>query len=71
VGYSEGHWGEYFDAELEENGRMIRSQGYIFDACTDRALKFIEIHQHQSFLCYVPFTNFHSPWAVSAQDWDR
>ncbi len=71
VGYSEGHWGEYFDAELEENGRMIRSQGYIVDACTDRALQFIEVHQHQRFLCYVPFTTPHSPWAVPAQDWER
>jgi arylsulfatase A-like enzyme len=37
-GHTSGHWGEYFDAPLEENGRMIRTQGYIVDVCTDRAL---------------------------------
>src|SRR6187549_1016213 len=40
--HSSGHWGEYFDAPLEENGRMIRTKGYIVDVCTDRALRFID-----------------------------
>ena len=30
-GHSSGHWGEYFDAPLEENGRMVRTSGYIVD----------------------------------------
>ena len=33
-GHSSGHWGEYFDPPLEENGRMIRTHGYIADICT-------------------------------------
>ncbi|HVR35484.1 MAG TPA: sulfatase-like hydrolase/transferase, partial [Methylomirabilota bacterium] len=41
-GHTSGHWGEYFDAPLEENGGMIRTRGYIVDVCTDRALDFIE-----------------------------
>jgi arylsulfatase A-like enzyme len=70
-GHTSGHWGEYFDAPLEENGRMIRTKGYIVDVCTDRALGFIEKNKDQPFLCYVPFTTPHSPWAAPEQDWQR
>lgn len=70
-GHSSGHWGEYFDAPLEENGRMIRSQGYIVDVCTARALRFIDRNKDKPFLCYVPFTTPHSPWAAPEKDWQR
>ena len=70
-GHSAGHWGEYFDAPLEENGHMIRTSGYIVDVCTDRAIGFIERNKNQPFFCYVPFTTPHSPWAATPQDWDR
>lgn len=70
-GHTSGHWGEYFDAPLEENGRMIRTQGYIVDVCTDRALAFIEKNARSPFFCYVPFTTPHSPWAAPEKDWQR
>jgi arylsulfatase A-like enzyme len=70
-GHSSGHWGEYFDAPLEENGRMIRTRGYIVDVCTDRALDFIGRNREKPFLCYIPFTTPHSPWAAPEQDWQR
>ena len=70
-GHTAGHWGEYFDPPLEDNGRMVRTQGYIVDVCTERALKFIQAHAEQPFLCYVPFTTPHSPWAAPAKDWER
>ncbi len=70
-GYTSGHWGEYFDAPLEENGRMIRTEGYIVDVCTDRALAFIEKNKDKPFLCFVPFTTPHSPWAVPEEVWQR
>lgn len=70
-GHTSGHWGEYFDAPLEENGRMIRTQGYIVDVCTDRALRFIDKNKDRPFFCYVPFTTPHSPWAVPEKDWQR
>lgn len=68
-GHTSGHWGEYFDAPLEENGRMIRTKGYIVDVCTDRALGFIEKNRAKPFLCYVPFTTPHSPWAAPEKNW--
>ncbi len=70
-GHTAGHWGEYFDAPLEEDGRMIRTRGYIVDVCTDRALAFIDRNKARPFFCYIPFTTPHSPWAVPEQDWLR
>ncbi|MCA9075162.1 MAG: arylsulfatase [Planctomycetaceae bacterium] len=70
-GHTAGHWGEYFDPPLEENGRMVRQKGYIVDICTDRAIDFIERHHSQPFLCYLPFTTPHSPWAAPEEDWER
>jgi arylsulfatase A-like enzyme len=70
-GYTSGHWGEYFDAPLEEKGRMVKTKGYIVDVCTERTLEFIERNKARPFLCYVPFTTPHSPWAVPQKDWDR
>ncbi len=70
-GHTSGHWGEYFDSPLEENGRMIRTSGYIVDVCTDRAIDFIERNSSRPFFCFVPFTTPHSPWAAPEEDWQR
>ena len=70
-GYTSGHWGEYFDPPLEENGRMIRAKGYIVDVCTDRALGFIDRNKDRPFFCYIPFSTPHSPWAAPPADWQR
>ena len=70
-GHTSGHWGEYFDPPLEENGRMVRTQGFIVDVCTDRALNFIDKNKDKPFLCYVPFTTPHSPWTAPEEDWKR
>ena len=72
-GHTAGHWGEYFDPPLEEDGRMVRVQGYIVDVCVDRALAFIDqSHRNQHpFFCYIPFTTPHTPWAAPEEDWRR
>jgi len=70
-GHTSGHWGEYFNAPLEDAGRMIRTQGYIVDVCTDRALDFIDRNRAKPFFCFVPFTTPHSPWAAPQKDWLR
>ena len=70
-GHTSGHWGEYFDPPIEDNGKMIRERGYIVDLCTNRSLAFIEKHRARPFLCYIPFTTPHSPWAAPAKDWQR
>ena len=70
-GYTSGHWGEYFDPPLEENGRMITTKGYVVDICTDRAIGFIEKNREQPFFCYVPFTTPHSPWSAPPENWEH
>ena len=71
VGHTSGHWGEYFDPPLEHEGRMQRETGYIADICTNYALNFIEKNRKKPFLCYVPFTTPHSPWAAPKENWDH
>jgi arylsulfatase A-like enzyme len=70
-GYTSGHWGEYFDPPLERNGVMERAKGYVVDVCTNEALAFIERNRSRPFLCYIPFTTPHSPWAVPEEYWRR
>ncbi|MFO0923058.1 MAG: arylsulfatase [Pirellulales bacterium] len=70
-GYTSGHWGEYFDPPLDHNGKPVRAQGYIVDRCTDQAIDFIDRHKDRPFLCYVPFTTPHSPWAVPNEYWEK
>jgi arylsulfatase A-like enzyme len=70
-GHSSGHWGEYFDAPLEDEGKMVTTKGYIVDVCTDKALAFIDQNRGKPFFCYVPFTTPHSPWAAPEKDWAR
>jgi arylsulfatase A-like enzyme len=70
-GFTSGHWGEYFDAPLEHNGKSIRGKGYIVDDFTDHALAFIEQNQERPFFCYLPFNTPHSPWAVPDEYWQR
>jgi arylsulfatase A-like enzyme len=68
-GHTAGHWGEYFDPPLEHNGKMIRDRGYIVDLCTNRSLAFIEKNRAKPFLCYIPFSTPHSPWAAPEENW--
>ncbi|HEV7349002.1 arylsulfatase [Telluribacter sp.] len=63
-GFCAGHWTNYFDTELEHNGRMIRTKGYITDVLTDAALQFIDKNKDRPFFCYVPYNAPHSPHQV-------
>ena len=70
-GFTSGHWGEYFDPPLEQNGKLVRGRGYIADDLTDHALQFISTNQHRPFFCYLPFNLPHSPFAVPDAYWQR
>ena len=30
-GFTSGHWGHYFDTEMDHNGQLVRGKGYIID----------------------------------------
>ncbi len=63
-GFCSGHWGLYFDPELEHNGRIVRGKGYITDDLTDHALGFIEQNRERPFFCYLACNTPHSPFQV-------
>jgi arylsulfatase A-like enzyme len=72
-GFTEGHWGNYFDAEMEHDGAFVRGRGYIADDITDHAIGFIEAARtnDRPFLCYVAFNTPHSPMSVPEAEWER
>lgn len=70
-GMPQGHWDNYFDPELEHNGRMVRTRGFITDVITDYALQFIERNRHRPFFCYVPYNAPHTPYQVPDRYFDK
>ncbi len=63
-GFCSGHWGSYFDAPLDHNGKPVRGKGYLADDLTDHAMQFIKDHRRQPFFCYLPLNIPHSPMQV-------
>jgi len=70
-GFTSGHWGEYYDAPLEHNGRPVRGNGFVADDFTNHAIEFIERNKARPFLCYVAFNTPHSPFCVPEEFWSR
>ncbi|MEO5803362.1 MAG: arylsulfatase [Verrucomicrobiota bacterium] len=65
LGFNNGHWNNYFDAELIRGSHFVKTKGFISDVLTDEAISFIEKNKAQPFFCYVPFNAPHSPFQVS------
>ncbi len=63
-GFTSGHWGQYFDPELDHNGKLVRGKGYITDDLTNHAIDFITQHKDGPFFCYLPFNTPHAPMQV-------
>jgi arylsulfatase A-like enzyme len=70
-GMTSGHWGEYFDAPLQQNGKLIQSKGYITNALTDHAIQYIEKTQKSPFFLYLPYNVPHTPYLVPDSYWNR
>ncbi len=70
-GFTSGHWGSYFDPELDHNGTMVRGKGYISDDLTNHALDFIAQNRNRRFFCYLPFNTPHSPMQVPERFFER
>ncbi len=71
LGMPQGHWDNYFDPQLEHNGKMIQTKGYISDVLTDAAMKFISDNQDKPFFCYLPFNAPHTPMQVADSYYDK
>lgn len=70
-GFTSGHWGRYFDTELDHNGKLVRSKGYITDDLTNHAIDFIGQNRNRPFFCYLPFNTPHSPMEVPDSYFER
>src|SRR5262245_53285222 len=63
-GFHNGHWNNYFDAELLRGTKFEKTRGYITDVLTDEALRFLDKNRSNPFFCYVAYTAPHSPFQV-------
>lgn len=70
-GFTEGHWGHYFDYELDHNGQIVTGEGFLIDDVTNRALGFIEDNRDRPFFAYLPYNTPHSPMQVPDEYWER
>ncbi len=71
LGFTSGHWANYFDPELQHNEKRTQGKGYITDIFTDAALRFIEKNKKRPFFCYVPYNAPHSPFQVPDHYFDK
>ena len=45
LGFCAGHWSNYFNTQLDHNGEMVKTKGYITDVLTNAALKFMSVNK--------------------------
>jgi arylsulfatase A-like enzyme len=70
-GFTSGHWGHYFDTEMDHNGRLTRGKGYITDDLTEHAIEFMGKNRNHPFFCYVPYNTPHSPMQVPDRFYEK
>lgn len=71
LGFTNGHWNNYFDATLLRGTKAEPTKGYITDVLTDEAMKFITRSKDQPFFCYLAYNAPHSPYQVPDKYFDR
>lgn len=73
VGFTSGHWPNYFDSTIEKNGKPFKASGYLPDVLTDEAITFIEKSKNDNkpFLCYIPYQTPHTPLQVPDKYFDK
>ncbi len=60
-GFRDGMIDDYFDTALEYNGRPARINGYITDALTEAAIRFVRTNQNRPFFLYLSYNAPHIP----------
>lgn len=70
-GFCGGHINDYFDPVLEENGRPVKTRGYIADVLTDRAIDFMleNVEAEKPFFCYLAYNTPHTPASAPLGEW--
>ena len=72
-GFCSGHWGHYYDALMERNGKLVEGQGFCVDDFTTEAMNFIDrsVAKKQPFFTYIPYNTPHSPMQVPDRWWKK
>ncbi|PHN92754.1 N-acetylgalactosamine 6-sulfate sulfatase [Maribacter sp. 6B07] len=70
-GFASGHWGNYFSPMLEQNGALVKGNGFLVDDLTDKGLEFIENNKAKPFFLYLPYNTPHSPMQVPDEFWNK
>lgn len=70
-GFCSGHWGNYFSPMLENNGKIVKGEGFLVDDLTDKGLEFIASNTDKPFFLYLPLNTPHSPMQVPDAYWNR
>ena len=70
-GFTIGHLGNYFDPQLQMNGKIVQAKGFITDNLTQHGLDFIEQNQKKPFLAYFAYNTPHSPMQVPDEYWQK
>lgn len=52
----------YQDAEMIWRGERVKTEGYLTDRITDKALEFLDQHHERSFYLEVQYNAPHGPW---------
>lgn len=73
LGFTAGHWTNYFNSTLDHNGAEVSFTGYLPDVLTDSAGQFMirAAQQDKPFFCYVPFNTPHTPAQVPDRFFDK
>ncbi len=72
-GFCSGHWGHYFEAQMERNGQLVNGAGFCVDDFTNEAISFIErsVEREEPFFTYIPYNTPHSPMQVPDRWWNK
>lgn len=72
-GFTSGHWGEYFEPPLDQNGAAVRGRGFLPDDLTDHAIDFAvrNATAQKPFFCLLTYNTPHSPMQVPDKYWRR
>lgn len=73
VGFTSGHWTNYFNTTVEKNGKPFKAEGYLPDVLTNEAIAFMEKSnkENEAFLCYIPYNTPHTPLQVPDTYFDK
>ena len=71
LGFRTGHTSNYFDPVLEHNGKPEKTQGYITDVLTNKALDFINNSSSTPFFCYLAYNAPHTPLQIEESKFQK